>query len=255
MQSNVTTRIKQLEDNLGVELFVREGKRLRLSPSGQTLLEYSEKLLKLADEARHAVRHQQAGGLFKLGAMESTAVVRLPAPIAKLHERYPDIELELKTGNPVALSTQVLDGSIDAALVGGPVADALLDKESIYREEVVIVTLTDHPAINEKNGLPEAIIVFESGCPHRGLLEGWYQQRGELPARTIELGSYHAILSCVIAGMGAALLPKSVLSTFPEARRLKVHRLPKEKNRLNTSLIWRKGARSANIDALMKVLK
>ena len=75
-----------------------------------------------------------------------------------------------------------------------------------------------------------------------------------MPERTIELGSYHAMLGCVAAGMGVALLPRSVLSTFPESKRLTVHTLPPGQNRAETVLIWRKGAGSPNIRALQDIL-
>src|ERR1700751_3089076 len=72
VQSNVTTRIRQLEEDLGVTLFIREGKRLHLAPAGQALLGYADRLLALADEARTAVRDPRPRGMFRLGAMEST---------------------------------------------------------------------------------------------------------------------------------------------------------------------------------------
>jgi DNA-binding transcriptional LysR family regulator len=75
-----------------------------------------------------------------------------------------------------------------------------------------------------------------------------------MPERTVELGSYHAMLGCVAAGMGVALLPRSVLGTFPESKRLTVHRLPPGENRAETVLIWRKGANSPNIEALRQIL-
>ena len=80
VQSNVTTRIRQLEEDVGVSLFIREGKRLHLSPAGQVLLDYADRLLALAEEARHAVQDPRPRGIFRLGAMESTAAVRLPGP-------------------------------------------------------------------------------------------------------------------------------------------------------------------------------
>jgi DNA-binding transcriptional LysR family regulator len=73
VQSNVTTRIRQLEEDIGVSLFIREGKRLHLSPAGQVLLEYADRLLALAEEARNAVQDPKPRGIFRLGAMESTA--------------------------------------------------------------------------------------------------------------------------------------------------------------------------------------
>ena len=62
------------------------------------------------------------------------------------------------------------------------------------------------------------------------------------------------MLGCVAAGMGVALLPRSVLTTFPESRRLAIHRLPPGENRAETVLIWRKGASSPNIEALRQIL-
>src|SRR5712675_2391732 len=76
VQSNVTTRIRQLEDDLDAALFLREGKRLHLAPAGQALLGYAERLLALAEEARASVRDPKPRGLFRLGSMESTAAVR-----------------------------------------------------------------------------------------------------------------------------------------------------------------------------------
>src|ERR1700712_1167540 len=71
VQSNVTTRIRQLEEDLGAPLFIRDGRRLVLSPAGATLLPYAERLLALADEARHAVAENRPQGRLRLGAMEN----------------------------------------------------------------------------------------------------------------------------------------------------------------------------------------
>jgi DNA-binding transcriptional LysR family regulator len=252
VQSNVTTRIRQLEDDIGVALFIREGKRLHLSPAGQVLLGYADQLLALADEARNAVQDPRPRGIFRLGAMESTAAVRLPGPVSEYHRRYPDVVFELRTGNPPALSKAILAGELDAALVTLPIADALFEKIAVFEEEPVIVSAAGTPAIGKgkKEYFPRTIIAFEHGCPHRKRLEDWYALRDQMPERTIELGSYHAMLGCVAAGMGVALLPKSVLTTFPESKRLRVHRLPPGENRADTYLIWRKGAGSPKIQAL-----
>jgi DNA-binding transcriptional LysR family regulator len=118
----------------------------------------------------------------------------------------------------------------------------------------VIVASADQPPIAADSVLPKTIIVFEHGCPHRKRLEAWYEKRGEMPERIVELGSYHAMLGCVVAGMGAALLPRSVLDTFPESRRLSVHRLPRGEDRIPTVLIWRRGAISPNTRALVEII-
>jgi DNA-binding transcriptional LysR family regulator len=255
VQSNVTTRIRQLEEDLHVALFVREGKRLHLAPAGQVLLDYADRLIALAGEARHAVQDARPRGTFRLGAMESTAAVRLPGLLSEYHRRHPEVVLELRTGNPLVLGSAILAGELDAALVAEPVADVPFGKTFAFDEELVIVAPLNHPPIGKKNGLPPTIIVFEHGCPHRKRLEDWYAHRGEMPERTIEIASYHAMLGCIVAGMGISLIPKSVLTTFPERRRLSVHRLAKTENCAQTVLIWRKGANSANVRALEEILR
>ena len=254
VQSNITTRIRQLEEDLGVALVIREGKRLNLAPAGQMLLDYTDRLLALADEARMAVLDPRPRGVFRLGAMDSTAAVRLPGPLAEYHRLYPDVVLELRTGNPMQLGTAILAGELDAALVAEPTPDEPFEKIFAFEEEPVIVAAADHPSVGKKGAIPRTIICFEHGCPHRKRLEDWYSKRGEMPERTIELGSYPALLGCVVAGLGVALLPRSVLGTFPASKRLSVHALPPGENRAETVLIWRKGAGSPNIQALQQLL-
>jgi DNA-binding transcriptional LysR family regulator len=251
VQSNVTTRIRQLEEKLGTALFIREGKRLHLTPSGQVLLGFADRLLALADEAGAAVLDPRPRGTFRLGAMESTAAVRLPEPLSRFHQLYPEVALELRIGNPEVLSRAILAGELDAALVAEPIADAQFDQTIAFIEEPVIVSAADRGVTDLA---PSCVLVFEHGCPHRKRLENWCAGRGVMPERVVELGSYHAMLGCVLAGMGIALLPESVLQTFPESKRLRVHRLPRGENRYETLLIWRKCAGSPNIRALREVL-
>src|SRR5262245_15136294 len=92
VQSNVTTRVRQLEEDLGVNLFIREGKRLHLSPTGKLLLEYADRLLDLAREARDAIHDGAPRGPFHLGSIESAAAIRLPEPLSVFHRRYPRSE-------------------------------------------------------------------------------------------------------------------------------------------------------------------
>src|SRR5215212_799094 len=170
VQSNVTTRIRQLEEDIGVALFIREGKRLHLSPAGQILLDYADRLLVLAEEARNAVQDPRPRGVFRLGAMESTAAVRLPGPVNAYHRLYPDVVFELRTGNPPALSKALLARELDAALVTLPIADALFEKVAVFEEEPVIVSAADTPAIGlgkdqgkgkgRREYFPKTIIAF-----------------------------------------------------------------------------------------------
>lgn len=256
VQSNVTTRVRHLEQDLGVDLFIREGKRMHLSPAGKLLLDYADRLIGLADEAREAVHDAKPRGLFRLGAMESTAAIRLPGPLNEYHHRYPDVTLELQTGSTQELPAKVLRGELDAALVAEPVADAPFEKVVIYDEELAIVASARHPPIRSPRDLkPQAMLAFEMGCPYRMRLEQWFAKSGEMPERIIEMTSWHAILGCTAAGMGVSVLPKMVLTTFPDRKLLSVHPLPPNLSKAPTVLIWRKATQSPKVNALLEVLK
>ena len=255
VQSSVTTRIKQLEQNLGVELFIREGKKLHLSPAGHVLLDYAVRLENLSEEAKSAVHEQSPRGTFRLGSMESTAAVRLPTPLTEYHRLYPKVDLQLTTGKSSPLARQVLSGDLDAALVAEPIAKEPFDYEPVFVEDMVLVTRIDHPPIGPDGPVPSTIIAFGHGCSYHRRLEMWCEARGTMPVRTMDLASYHAILGCVVAGMGMALLPKLVLEAFPGRDQIRVHKMPVGQDKAETLLIWRKGASSLKIDALLRVLK
>jgi DNA-binding transcriptional LysR family regulator len=255
VQSNVTTRVRQLEQELGVELFTRDGKRLHLSPAGKVLLDYADRLLDLAGEAREAVHDTKPRGLFRLGSMESTAATRLPGPLSDYTRRYPEVKLELHTGNTPQLATKVLAGELDAAVVAEPVADAPFDKTPLFDEEVVLIAAAGHPPIKSpRDAEPSAVLAFEPGCAYRLRLEEWFARKNDMPERIIEMSSYHAILACAVAGMGIGVVPRIVLATFPDIRHLSVHELPAGLNRAQSVLIRRKGVKSPKIDAFLEVL-
>src|SRR6188768_1779703 len=94
VQSNVTTRIQQLEERLGTRLFHRHKRRLVLSAEGKLLLEYADRLLRLSAEAQAAMRDGAPQGPLRLGALESTAAVRLPPLLSSFHLAYPKVLLE-----------------------------------------------------------------------------------------------------------------------------------------------------------------
>jgi DNA-binding transcriptional LysR family regulator len=255
VQSNVTTRVRQLEADLGIQLFIRDGKKLHLSPAGKLLLDYADRLLGLAEEAREAVQDAKPRGLLRLGSMESTASVRLPVPMNEYLSRYPDVSLELRIGKPRELATAVREAELDAALVAEPIADAPFEKIPLYDEELVVIAAANHPPIKspqDVNGRP--VLAFETGCPYRQRLEDWFAGSGEMSDRIIETSSYHAILGCAVAGMGISMVPRMVLKTFPDLKLLSVHALPPQFSVAPTVLIRRKGTVSPKVSALIEVL-
>ena len=258
VQSNVTTRIKQLEEQLGTDLFIRDGRRLVLTPAGETLLPYAERLLALADEARHAVREDRPSGRLRLGTMESVAATRLPGLLARYHTQWPDVALELETGTTGKLIERVRDFEVDAALVAEPLDPAalgeLFETVPVFTEELVMLTPREHRQIREVRDIAlSTLVAFEHGCAYRAYIEKWYLEHGVRPARVLELGSYHAIVACVAAGAGVAVAPRSVLDLLADSSNIAVHALP-EIEPIETLLVWRRGHFSSALNALKKTL-
>lgn len=250
-QSSVTTRVQQLEEDLGVTLFLREGRRMALTAEGETLQGYAMRLLALADEARQALRPGHPGGRLRLGSMESTAASRLPGPLARLHARWPDVQLELRTGPTRALVDAVAAHAIDCALVAlpPPGIDALpaaLEAAPVFTESLLLALPPGHPPARSAADLQVATLAaFAAGCTYRQIGEAWMTRDGTGP-RVLELASYHAILACVAGGHCAGVVPRSVLALMspPPALRL----VPLQD--CDTVLLQRRGYRSAALEAL-----
>ena len=253
--SNVTTRLQQLEDSLGTRLFLREGRRLIITPAGEVLLDYTCRIQALVQEAKDALHDGAPRGRLRVGAMESTAACRLPVPLAEYHRRFPQVGIELATGPSRQLLARVLQGELDAALLADAPSDERLESLPAFNEELVIVTSAGHAPVRAPIDVQtRTLLAFASGCAYRRRLEEWFAGAGVAPERVVELTSYHAILGCAVAGMGVAMLPRALLSIFPGRTRLGVHRLPAPWRWSQTTLVWRKGAGSGRLAALAKLL-
>src|SRR6201982_1277593 len=131
------------------------------------LLDYADRLLDLAEEAREALHDAEPRGLLRLGTGESTAAMRLPAPKNTYLGLYPGVTLKLRSGNPRELAAAVLGGELDAALISEPIADAPFDKVAIYEEELVILAAAGEAPIKPpRDARPQTVLAFESGCSY-----------------------------------------------------------------------------------------
>jgi DNA-binding transcriptional LysR family regulator len=252
--SSVTTRIKQLETSLGVTLFHRDRQRLHLSPTGELLLAYAERLIQLSDEARAVVSGGMPQGALKLGALESTTASRLPRILADFHRRYPEVRLELTTGTNDDLMTKVADRRLDAAFTAEPPAARVLEHIPVFAERLIVITNTDHPPIRRARDVEGAsLIAFPEGCAYRRVLQRWLGRKSLATLRVLELNSYHAIVACVASGTGIALVPESVLDTMPDTPVLR-HAIPKAQANITTPLVWRHGEISPSVLALRTLI-
>ena len=253
--SNVTTRIRQLEEYLGVRLFRKEGRSLALSAEGNTLLNYAVRLLRLADEAVNELRTGKPQGSFRLGSLESTAGSRLAPILSRYHAANPEVVVELITGTTGALINRVMNFELEAAFVSEPFTAPELEALPVFREELVLITAKNVARIRSARDLGRStMIAFAHGCSYRKRLEDWLGSDNVMPERVLEFASYQGMIACVAAGTGFAIVPMSVLVALQATEKVNRHALPKTVSRNQTHLVWR-GQTSLALDGLIGQLQ
>ncbi len=239
VQSNVTTRIKQLENELEVQLFYRKKRGMELTPSGKILMGYAEKALVLFKEARKAVQETETvKGPLTIGSLESTAAARLPVILTRFHQEYPDVDLTIQTGTDTELKTMIAGYQLDAAFVEASAKNTALNQIPVFNEELVVVAgkNAEPPELMER----PTLIVFPMGCTYRRILKNWFVKKGVHCFKVMEFGSHEGILGCVSAGLGVTLFPVSLVSQLNYGDKLRIYKLPKQIGNLSIHLIKRK---------------
>ncbi|QNL51820.1 LysR family transcriptional regulator [Olivibacter sp. SDN3] len=242
VQSNVTARIKSLEEEFGTQLFTRSSRKVELTPNGRTLLHYCKQIGHLVEEVKNNIQNSnKVSGSLKIGCIETTMALKAPEILNRFEEDYPQVELEFKSAMRNDLINDVLNHKLHAAFVSAPVKVNGLEQISIKEEQLIILTASNGPKINELlSKQPLKIIVFEEGCIFRVRLESWLSSKGIVHYKRTVLNSIEGIINFVEAGLGISLLPEEVVSRYYYRRSLTTHSLNRQLGTMNTVLVFRK---------------
>ncbi len=255
VQSNISTRIKQLEQRLKKSLFLRQNRGLTLTPDGHLLLSYAERLLQLSMEASEALNEGKPSGVFRIGTMESTAAARLPEILSRYHQLYPDVEIELETDTAGGLMDRLLNYDIEIAFTAEPVSFDWVSTQPVFEELLILVAPQSFPPLENTSEISgKTVVAFEAGCAYRRYLEQWLLEAGIVPGGIMAVSSYIAMLACVSAGTGYAVIPQSVLNIVSTKGQFQRYSLPDNVSRIKTLLAWRSDYKSSKLDALKELL-
>lgn len=244
VQSNVTARVRQLEDELGAPLFHRSSRGVALTGAGRRLLPYAVRVQHLLEDARRAVGDDgRPRGPLQIGSLETTAAMRLSPVLTAYVAAYPEVDLVLTTGTTGELVEHVLARRLEGAFVCGPIRHGELTEEPIFREELVLVTARGLRSLDDlvRRGHLK-IVVLRAGCSYRERLEALLATRGAVGVRRLEFGTIEGILGCVAAGLGVTLLPRGILAAAWRPGRVAVQTLPAAEARVDTVFIRRRDA-------------
>lgn len=216
-QPAITQQIKALEEECGVSLFDRSGGRITLTPSGQALLPYAEKMKALSDEAYTAVANasgKQAGQL-GLGASQTIGQYVLPKLVAGFLSENPRVSISARSGNTDQILEALVERQIQLALIEGPALRKDVHVEPFLKDHMVLIVPASHEwadqdvDVDALKGAP--LLVREFGSGSRRVVEnallGAGLDKKDLKAR-MELDSTEGLISAVEAGLGVTFVSR-----------------------------------------------
>ena len=232
-QSNVTSRIKQLEKSIGLTLFHRIPKGVILTPEGEKLFKHAVEIVHKVENAVLDMQNIQEQKKLIVGSTDCNAAVRISTFLVKIHKDYPNTQLELLTGTTRDIIQLILNYKVDIAFVSGePLNDELIILKK-YEEEIAILEPKDTNA-------PNVILSFKEGCAYDEFLKNHYKRKGEIIEKSLAFGSLETILACVKSGMGKTLLPTNLVEKLGYIEDLKITKLDKKTAYIPTCLVCRK---------------
>jgi DNA-binding transcriptional LysR family regulator len=240
-QSNLSMRIKQLEEAVGSELLIRGRNGVTLTEKGRILYSYADKLLYLSEEAECAVKGDgYSTGSLTIATMESVAVTFLPGVLAKFHNAYPETSVKVTVGTSDAGVRAVLANDADSAIAVGENTHEELSSIPLRKERLVLVTNRSESENDLKELLRKPLLVFPSGCAYRRVMERMLADYGLAPARMMEFSSLGSILASISAGFGVSVFPVSAITAFSAGDSLRMIPLPDEYETADIYLITRR---------------
>lgn len=230
-QPAVTARLKSLESDLGVELFVRSPRGMRLTDAGRAYLPYAERALSLVAEARQslAALREGAAGSLVIAAAPAVSTYLLPAVLKAFRMTHPNVRLGVRTGHTEEVLGLVLSGEAHVG-VGRPIRHHDIELIPVLEDAMLLVVAARHPFASRGKVrigelASERLILFDRTSSYHELTSSLFRQAGVVPASLMELDNVEAAKKMVQQGLGVALLPRMALTAELRGRSLRAVRL------------------------------
>lgn len=221
-QPAVTFQIKQLEEQYGTRLFERRHGGISLTPAGEMVLTYAEKILALSDEmeTRLAEKTGDMRGPLLVGASPTIAEFMLPRILGEFNAAYPQVRARLIVANSESIESQVAEHTLDVGLIEVPAKLAGLTSQVCCADELLVICAPDYPLAGMKSVTPKALAEYEyisrePGSGTREIIDAYFLAHKVPPASLkmqMELGSPESLKGVVATGLGFAIVPRAVVA-------------------------------------------
>jgi LysR family hydrogen peroxide-inducible transcriptional activator len=246
-QPTLSTQIRKLEDELGVQLVERSPKNIMLTPVGEEIADRARLVLSDIDQIRAVARRSgnPAQGVLRLGLFPTLAPYFLPHVVPGIRERYPHLTLQLAEEKTETILNMLRQGGLDAGLLALPIHQDGLELETLFDEPFVVALPANHPLANKKvislSDLENAeLLLLEEGhCLREHALEvcalAGAHERVDFHATSME-----TLRQMVAAGVGVTLMPLlSVKPPIAETENVVIRRFADPAPSRTIALVWR----------------
>lgn len=226
-QPGVSLQVRALEQSIGMPLFERSGRQLRLTEAGVALLDYADRILSLVDESQQALEElgNARRGIVRVAASTTAGIYIVPRALGGFHRQNPGVRLTLDVVNRFTVAERLLRDEVDVAVMG-LIEDAHdLQVEPFLPNELVVIASPHHPLAQRKHIavselVNDTMLLREQGSGTRTDIERMFAQGKLVMRQGMELRSSGAIKQAVAADLGIAIIPLHAIELELLARRL-----------------------------------
>lgn len=242
-QPAISLQIRRLEQELGVQLFERHGKRLKLSPAGTVFLKFASRLDTLSTEMkRELVSVVVKTQPIVVGAGSTYATHLLPSILAEFRQRAPHTPVHVVVVPSNQVNTRLLRGELDLGVMGEPPQSDVVVSVPITRERMLLVAPPNHPLIHSGEATPQEIashpfVTLPTSLYSRERIHTWANQHGVSVQVAVEMNSFEGLREAARRGIGLALVPELVVAEDVRAGRLAVVNAPTLNSVLTTYVV------------------
>lgn len=245
VQSNVTAQIKALEEELGVPLFDRLGRRVTLTDAGRRFQPFAEQALAAMEQGERAICNEPSGPL-RISAPESILTYRLPIVLRNFRRKFPHVEISFRSHIETTLAIELETGKLDLVInMCDHPANPAHKSLPFHTERIFLLAEPHHPLAKRRTIKPsdlagQQLLLTEAGCGYRAKLDKVLAMQNIRPGHITEFSSVEAIKQCVCAGMGLALLPAIVVARELRQNQFKALHWTGPSLDIGTHVLWHK---------------
>lgn len=244
-QPALSVQIKELEQTLGLALFERSARHVRLTSFGETFAERVRDILRSVDELSDVARAAQAGlsGRLRVGVIPTIAPYLLPRLIPGLRTEFPDLEVQFRETQTPRLVQELQDGRLDCAIVALPILETAIEELSLFDESFVLVRSEAEagkpvPQIDALGR--ENLLLLEDGHCFRDQAMAFCKVQATAPREGLDGSSLSTLVQMVGAGIGMTLIPEMAARVEARAAPVSLSRFSGPQPGRSIGLVWRK---------------